>query len=1003
MIPGRVCARLLAVVSLVSVPESAPANPAAPNVTSVRVSPLPVPRLRGERQQRTHPAHREAGPGARRGIHGEFLREPFPRKPAITRFLNHRNVCSRAQLFGAATFRNGTLAEDNIAIPFKVADENDNAPVFSEGVAVEVEELSPAGAFVGKVNASDADEPGNENSEVAYSLLSQDPPGDMFYLKKDGTLHVKKPLLDREAEDRYVLVVKGQDLNGQVGGRSGTGTVTVHVRDVNDNVPTLEKEQYEGTVEENTRGVEVMRIKAQDLDLEGTENWDAVFDIVKGNEAGYFSITTDPKTNEGILMLDKPVDYEDVKDLQLGLIVKNKAPPHGGGSAGGGTGSAGGGAGSAGGGAGSGAGGGAGSGAGGGTGSGAGGGPELSVQGTKAFKTYPINIKVKNQPEGPRFDPKVKAIPVSEGGSSINFQDVIAKYPAIDGDTLKPAENVRYAKGFDPDSWLTIDPKTAEIRLNKMPDRESPFLVNGTYFAQVLCISEDMPGKTATGTVAIQVEDLNDHCPTLTSSVRTLCTDDNAVLVNAADQDGEPNGPPFEFTLVPEGTKGKWQVEHLNDTAAILRAQEALWPGPHPVELLVKDQQGEFCPEPQKVTVEVCTCEDGVNCGKQGTQGGVTKSSSLGPAGIGLLLLGLLLLLLAPLLLLFCRCGGAAGFPDLFTEMPFDTKSHLINYHTERQGENTDLPTTNLPSPVEAEPPRMGGAPRGLAAAAPGRGFGSGSFGLGTSWANGEVFSSDRRDETWGSNQWLTYHNMALPDHLLGQYYNQVTRGGEELGVKDGMLVYDFEGRGSPAGSVSCGSLLESQNDLHFLDDLGPKFKTLAEVCGGQKTPEEPAVPAPLPRAPPPQPPPQPAISRVERSTVRESTELSAVRGSTERSESVTRSGGAAVRTQSVALPQQQPPIYYTAPPAVQPVHYVVQPQVQSTLLLAQAPPTNLVLVQDAPARPPNGSQTMMVVEGRVPSGTVKVLKGGLVQGGALQRVVVLGSQTRKTTRATQT
>lgn len=63
--------------------------------------------------------------------------------------------------------------------------------------------------------------------------------------------------------------------------------------------------QYEGRIEENTQGVEVMRLRAQDLDLQGTDNWVAVYDIVKGNEAGYFSIRTDPVTNEGILMLDK--------------------------------------------------------------------------------------------------------------------------------------------------------------------------------------------------------------------------------------------------------------------------------------------------------------------------------------------------------------------------------------------------------------------------------------------------------------------------------------------------------------------------------------------------------------------------------------------------------------------------------------------------------------------------------------------------------------------------
>ena len=67
--------------------------------------------------------------------------------------------------------------------------------------------------------------------------------------------------------------------------------------------------QYEGSIEENTHGVEVMRIKAEDLDQEGTDNWEAVFDIVKGNEAGYFSIRTDSNTNEGILMLDKVLQF----------------------------------------------------------------------------------------------------------------------------------------------------------------------------------------------------------------------------------------------------------------------------------------------------------------------------------------------------------------------------------------------------------------------------------------------------------------------------------------------------------------------------------------------------------------------------------------------------------------------------------------------------------------------------------------------------------------------
>lgn len=63
--------------------------------------------------------------------------------------------------------------------------------------------------------------------------------------------------------------------------------------------------QYEGSVEENTVDVEVLRIRAVDLDLIYTDNWLAVFEFISGNEAGFFSITTDSKTNEGIIMIRK--------------------------------------------------------------------------------------------------------------------------------------------------------------------------------------------------------------------------------------------------------------------------------------------------------------------------------------------------------------------------------------------------------------------------------------------------------------------------------------------------------------------------------------------------------------------------------------------------------------------------------------------------------------------------------------------------------------------------
>lgn len=39
----------------------------------------------------------------------------------------------------------------------------------------------------------------------------------------------------------------------------------------------------------------------------------------------------------------------------------------------------------------------------------------------------------------------------------------------------------RYKVGNDPAGWVTVDPHTGDITTVKMPDRESPHVVNGIY------------------------------------------------------------------------------------------------------------------------------------------------------------------------------------------------------------------------------------------------------------------------------------------------------------------------------------------------------------------------------------------------------------------------------------------------------------------------------------------------------------------------------------------
>lgn len=64
------------------------------------------------------------------------------------------------------------------------------------------------GTSVLKITATDADEPGNLNSQIAYSIVSQDP-ANMFFIKNDGTICVRTPP-DREVWTAIALFIQSR-------------------------------------------------------------------------------------------------------------------------------------------------------------------------------------------------------------------------------------------------------------------------------------------------------------------------------------------------------------------------------------------------------------------------------------------------------------------------------------------------------------------------------------------------------------------------------------------------------------------------------------------------------------------------------------------------------------------------------------------------------------------------------------------------------------------------
>ncbi|XP_072530139.1 desmoglein-2.1-like [Salminus brasiliensis] len=781
------------------------------------------------------------GPGADKPPYNLFVVDEKTGKVRITDVLDRENV-PQYDLVGVAWYKNNTIAENDISLPFVVVDQNDNPPVFITPEPANVYEGSPAGTAVTCINATDADEPGTPHSEIVFGIIKQEPHGKQYFAidKDTGCITVKDSSLDREAQNSYILTVKGTDMGGAASGNTATATIRIHVLDINDNVPTLEKDEYAVSVDENVVDVEVLRIQALDKDEERTDNWLAVFEIVSGNGDGYFNIETDPNTNEGVLYLVKPVDYEAVSDLNLNVAVANKAPP--GAAAGTGSGSGGGAGGGAGDGwgAGTGTGGGTGTGFGIGTGGGPGGAgrPGTVVSGGQAIKgkTYLLKVKVNNRPDGPKYGPNPKLVPVSENPKGSTIPRVIATYPAMDGDTGKEAANVRYAKGYDPANWLSIDENTAEIKLNKMPDRESPHVINGTYYAKILCITDDLPAQTATGTIALQVEDLNDNCPTLLSKVQRVCSDAPEVNVTAEDADAHPNGAPLQFLLIPEETQGKWQMKRTSDAAAALLPQEGLWPGSYKVTMEIKDQQGMACPDKQVLHIVVCTCSEEGTCSLLESQTGnsaavkTAATTSLGAAGMGFLLLGFLILLSVLGLLLTCSCGTAGGsLPKYFADIPFDTKEYLIPYHTEGRGEDREVPLLAIPISAIKSEIAMVQSNNVTSSMAVNTNFKTPDYDYQQMDTMGMIYSTSKED----NYQYLGENDMALSDVFLEQYFTKKARyEAEHATLNECLLVYNYEGQGSSASSVNAEDLIETFEDLEFLNGLGPKFSTLAQICG---------------------------------------------------------------------------------------------------------------------------------------------------------------------------
>ncbi|KAG8133550.1 hypothetical protein E2320_011328 [Naja naja] len=675
----------------------------------------------------------------------------------------------------------------------RIEDDNDNPPIFNpDTVTFSILENSRSGTFIGQMTATDRDEPGTLHTKLKYRIVGQTPAsfqgGSLFTVQADtGDISLQTPSLDREKIDRYTVLLEARDMGGQSFGLCNTGTVVIEVGDANDHAPMCEHGVYEVFILENTVNAEVTKIGVIDKDIRGTPAWYATFNIVKGNEDGSFKIETNRDSNTATLCIKKGLDYEKTKERRLEIVVNNEVPyvlaPN---------------------------------------------------SGPISTSTCVVVVKVRDVDEGPEFHPKIYILDIKE---CLKAGSVVGHYSASDPETGNN-EDIRYKIIKDPCNWITMN-NGGEISTTKMLDRDAPDLQ--LYQCNVTVAAVDRSGKTGTGTIIVNLLDENDNYPVIVPKEYTICNDRKPICLTAVDADIDPHTVPFTFFILEKETQN-WRLTEKDDRSVYLEPSDALSYGQYIIPIRVSDNEGNSGISEIKVTLCDCTVPQDCSYPPRWIDPHRSSDVTLGIWAILAMILGSLLLLL--ILITLCGCFGGAPMAgtkhvcdDLAnqnliisnTEAPGEEDPNILpvktgNIVTSDQGVVSGVKTGGQESfeMVKGGHQTMesirGGAQHTLESHK-----GAGHHTIESGRGYGQSMMDTYR---YNYSEWQNYTFPRLTEkvYLCGQDE-------EHKHSDDYILSYNYEGRGSPAGSVGCCTDQQEEEALDFLDQLEPKFRTLAETC----------------------------------------------------------------------------------------------------------------------------------------------------------------------------
>ncbi|XP_069861231.1 cadherin-4-like isoform X2 [Dipodomys merriami] len=422
--------------------------------------------------------------------------------------------------------------------------------------------------------------------------------------------------------------------------------------------------------------------------------------------------------------------------------------------------------------------------------------------------TAGVTISVTDINEAPYFPSNHKLIRLEEG---VPAGTALTTFSAVDPDRFMQ-QAVRYSKLADPASWLRINTTNGQITTAAVLDRESLYTKNNVYEATFLAADNGIPPASGTGTLQIYLIDINDNAPELLPKEAQICEKPglNAINITAADADVDPNIGPYVFELpfVPAAVRRNWTITRLNGDYAQLSLRILyLEAGVYDVPVIVTDSGNPPLSNMSVIKVKVCPCDEHGDC----TTVGAVAAAGLGTGAIVAILICIVILLTMVLLFVVWmkRREKERHTKQLLIDPEDDVRDNILKYDEEGGGEeDQDYDLSQLQQPEAMEH---------VLSKAPG------------------VRRVDERPV--GAEPQYPVRPVVPHPGDIGDFINEGLRAADNDPTAppyDSLLVFDYEGSGSTAGSVSSlNSSSSGDQDYDYLNDWGPRFKKLADMYGG--------------------------------------------------------------------------------------------------------------------------------------------------------------------------